>query len=320
MAKSPPVSVVIPAFNAESVIGETLGSVRAQTFRDFEVIVVDDGSRDGTADIVRRFCEKDPRFCLLEQGNRGTSAARNAGLERARGEFIAFLDHDDVWFPEKLARQVELSHADPRANFLFANFYFWDGKQDLHPMYESNQPLPEGDTLRQLIFGCCYCPLTVMVRRETLVSAGQFDTSERFSEDWDMWLRIGERGIWARGIREPLARYRRWPGSLTMNRLWSVDGNIRVLQKHLEITRRDDLRPLYRRSLAWARASREIACVRSQAEKDPGVLPAAVWRAWRCQPSWKWLRWYWLLVWPAWLGGRLTRRGVHRKIFTRWQT
>ena len=94
---SPCVSVIIPAYNAEKVVGQTLQMMRDQTFSDFEVIVVDDGSRDGTARIVEGFCENDPRFVLIRQENAGAAAARNAGLAMARGTFVCFLDADDVY-------------------------------------------------------------------------------------------------------------------------------------------------------------------------------------------------------------------------------
>ena len=115
-SEPPLVSIVTPVFNCGSVLADTLESARAQTFRDFEVIIVDDGSTDDSAAVARRFCEMDPRFSLVQQSNAGVSAARNTAIPRARGEWIAFLDGDDIWFPEKLAVQMRLSREDPRAN------------------------------------------------------------------------------------------------------------------------------------------------------------------------------------------------------------
>lgn len=320
MADPPDISIIIPAFNAGKVIRQALESVVAQTHQNYEAIIVDDGSTDRTAAIAHNFCGRDPRFSLIRQANGGISSARNRALAVARGEWIAFLDADDVWFPEKLALQLALARAHPGVNFVFANFYFWDGKQDLHLMYQDHQPLPEGDIIRQLIANCSYCPSTIMVPRKTLESAGRFDPEVRNSEDLDLWLRIGEHGIRAQGIREPMGRYRRWPGSFTAaNPLQSFENNILVLAKRLKETRREDLRPLYRHSLARLQADWEIIRVRPQAESHPGILPGAVWRAWWHEPRLKWLRWYLLLVWPKWLGGRFTRRNVHRKILARWQ-
>ena len=316
----PPVSVVMPAFNAAGVVGEALESIQRQTFRNFEAIIVDDGSTDNTAEVVRRFCEMDSRFKLVSQSNAGRSAARNQGILNARGEWIAFLDADDFWFPHKLERQMAISREDPRANFLFTNFYLWDGERDLRLWYPDGQPLPEGDPTRQLIFDFTYLPSTVMVRRGALREAGPFDLEMRMAEDWDMWLRVAERGIWARGVREPLARYRRWPGSVTVaNRLKSVDYHIRVFRKRLRETPRVDLIPLYRRSLAEMQVHTDMMCMRRLVETNPAAIRPLVWHAWRRQRRLKWLRWYLLLTWPKFLGGNAARQNVYRKIQNRWR-
>ena len=122
----PLVSVIIPAFNAAQTVAQTLESLRAQTHENFEAIVVDDGSTDGTAAIVRKFCDADPRFIFTTKPHSGLPGTRNAGIEIARGEFIAFLDADDAWLPEKLARQMDLFRADPRVNLAFTNFFIWE--------------------------------------------------------------------------------------------------------------------------------------------------------------------------------------------------
>lgn len=103
----PFVSVIIPAYNAEAFIGRTLESVLAQTYENIEVLVVDDGSRDRTAEIVASFAQKDSRVILLKQQNAGVAAARNLAIEKSRGEYIAPLDADDIWYPSKLDKQVQ---------------------------------------------------------------------------------------------------------------------------------------------------------------------------------------------------------------------
>ncbi|HUB87670.1 MAG TPA: glycosyltransferase family A protein, partial [Verrucomicrobiae bacterium] len=266
-SEMPPVSVVMPAFNAAGVVGEALESIQRQTFRNFEAIIVDDGSTDSTTEVVRRFCETDSRFTLVARPHSGISSSRNHGISNARGEWIAFLDADDLWFPQKLERQMALSREDPRANFLFTNFFLWDGQHDLRLWYPDGRPLPEGDTVRQLIFDFTYLPSTALVRLRTLLGAGRFDLEMRMAEDWDMWLRIAERGIWARGVREPLVRYRRWPGSATVaNRLKSAHYHIRVFRKRLRETPRADLIPLYRRSLAEMQVHTDMMCMRRLVE------------------------------------------------------
>jgi glycosyltransferase involved in cell wall biosynthesis len=318
MPESPLVSIIIPAFNVAGLIAETLESVRSQTFQNFEAIIVDDGSTDQTADVARRFCEMDSRFILLQQSNGGESRARNAAIERARGDWIAFLDADDVWLPQKLERQMTLAAQDPRANFLFCNFYIWDGRRDLQLMYQDDQSLPEGDTLRELIFSDLYGTLTVVARRELLDATGIFDPDLPLGQDWDFWLRLAEHGLCARGLREPLARYRHWSGSQTMNRSRRIDRDVRVLEKNLKRTPLAELRPLYRRSLAAALADREVARARPFVENNPRAIREAIARAWHYQPRLKWLRWYLRLVWPKFLGGKKTAGLVYQKIRNHW--
>jgi glycosyltransferase involved in cell wall biosynthesis len=318
--EAPLVSVVIPVFNGANVIGETLESVRNQIFQNFEVIIMDDSSTDDSAAVIRRFCETDSRFRLVTQPNTGPAAALNALILQARGEWIALLDQDDVWFPQKLECQMALSREDPRANFLFTNFYFWDGQRDLHLMYREDEPFPEGDTIRQLIFDYTYCLSTVVLRRQTLLDVKLFDPELRMSHDWDMWLRIAEHGIWARGIRGPLARYRRWPGSVSVARRLACDeDNVLAIKRRLRATQRPGLLPLYRRSLAGLQTHCEMAHARLLVESKPDAVRPFVWRAWRHDRRWKWLRWYLCLVWPKWLGGTATRKYVHRRIIRRWQ-
>jgi len=319
MPEAPLVSVIIPAFNAAGVITQSLASVRDQTFRDFEAIIVDDGSTDDTAALARRFCAADPRFCVLQQAHTGIPVARNAAIARARGAWIAFQDADDVWLPQKLERQVELSRADPRANLLFTNFYYWDGDRDLHANYLAGQPLPEGDAARELVSACVYGNLTVMLRRETFRRVGGFDPAFEFAQDWDLWLRIADQGLWARGTYESLARYRRWPGCQTNQKLAVAEWAVRVLEKNSRASQRPELRPLYQRSLTARRTRLEFVRARSLIGCRPEAVPAAIWRAWRLNPRrLKWLMWTGLVAWPNLLGGRATAGIVHRKILRKW--
>lgn len=316
---NPLVSVIIPVWNGGALLPETLRSLEAQTCRDFEALIVNDGSTDGTAEIARQFCDADPRFQLLNRAHTGLSATRNAGMAAARGEFIAFLDADDLWLPEKLARQMELFRADPRVNFSYTNFYFWDGHRDLEVYYRDTRPLPDGDAARRLVFNNIYGMSSVVVRRELLKKSGDFDPAFLGCEDWDLWLRMTEHGLWARGTGEPLMRYRRWPGNMTNNKKSIIAGGILALEKNLQATRRPELRPYYRRSLDHTRARLELTHAREAIATAPEKVPAALWRAWRLRPGrLKWLMWFLLAVWPGFLGGRSTRKIVHRKLIEKF--
>jgi glycosyltransferase involved in cell wall biosynthesis len=315
----PLVSVVIPAYNAAPVLGEALGSVQRQAHLHFEAIIVDDGSTDDTAGIARRFCAGDARFRLLRQANAGVSVARNTALEQARGEFIAFLDADDVWMPGKLARQIPLFREGSRTNLVFTNYFSGDGEQDLAPRYRSGQSLPEGDAMPRLIRSCLYLTSTVILPRLVFSAVGGFDPELREAQDWDLFLRLGEHGLQARGIREPLARYRRWPGNRTGQKLKFAEAAVRVLEKNLGATQRPELRPAYRRSLSFARAKLELARARYRIETEPDTVPPAILRAWRlCPKRVEWLLWYLLAAWPDALGGGATAAMVHRKMLQKY--
>jgi glycosyltransferase involved in cell wall biosynthesis len=319
MSTSPVVSVIIPVWNGAALLPETLRSLQSQTFTDFEALIVDDGSTDDTAAVAGTFCQADARLRLVSRPHAGLSATRNAGLELARGEFIAFLDSDDVWLPGKLERQMELFRADPRANFAYTNYYFWDGQQDQSVGYRANRPLPDGDSARRLVWANVYALSSVVVRRATLGRAGGFDPSLDSCEDWDMWLRLAEQDFWARGTREPLVRYRRWPGSMSTKKLKMVRHNLIVLEKNLLATRRPELRPASRQAIRYNRAVLELLLARQSLDAGPAEVPAGLWRAWRHYPyRLKWLMWFGLAAWPKLLGGNATAGIVHRKLIQKF--
>ena len=314
----PLVSVIIPAWNAENVLGEALASVRDQTWPNWEALIVDDGSTDGTAMAAERFVESDPRFRLIRQSHMGVSAARNAGLRDARGELIAFLDADDTWLPTKLARQIEALSADPKANFAFTNYWFWDGQRDLSCRYVKRKEFPEGDAATAL---CSFDPFgtsTVMVKREALQTAGGFDENLAAAEDWDLWLRMSENGLWARGVWEPQARYRKWAGNVSTKRIDNIGFGIAMFENALKRPQPIARQRLLNRSLRRIHAHRELLRATASISTAPQAVPRGILRAWRCYPARvKWLLWYLGAVWPPALGGRMTSGIVHRKLLRR---
>lgn len=217
-AATPRVSVVIPAHRAAATIESAVGSALAQTLREIEVIVVDDGSPDDTAAIVARIAARDPRVVLVRQRNRGVAAARNAGIARARAELVAPLDHDDVWLPHKLERQVARFEADPELGFV----YGWSTIIDARGATIGAAPpwRVEGHVLPQLVWvhftGSASCPL---FRKDALVEVGGYDGGLRDAgaggcEDWDVVLRLAERfevGV----VPAYVVAYRRVPGSMS---------------------------------------------------------------------------------------------------------
>jgi glycosyltransferase involved in cell wall biosynthesis len=319
MSREPRVTVVVPAWNTSSVLAEALDSIRAQTFRDFEVLVVDDGSTDDTARVAERYGAEDSRFRLICRSHAGVSSARNTAVAEARGEWIAFLDADDVWLPPKLDRQLALLEQDPAADLLYTNFLLWDGSRDLGVVFEPGAVLPEGNPLQALISSCFLLPSTVMVRRELLLEIGGFDPAFHPAEDWDLWLRLAERGIHVRGLAEPLMRYRRWPNSATIkNPLLSMENSARVIAARIRNTPRHDLRPLYQRQLKDLLAAQELMLAAQRIDDSPREVPVHIWRAWRHQHRWRWMKWLLRLVWPDLLGGRITKAKTYAKLKERY--
>jgi glycosyltransferase involved in cell wall biosynthesis len=215
MSSDHSVSVVIPSYNCESYIAQTLQGVLAQQVDDLEVLVVDDGSTDGTEAIVRRH---DSRVRWVPQANAGVSRARNHGIELARGRYICLLDHDDWWFPHKLQRQLRAMDEHPEAGVVYSTWIVWrqpapdapfpdvasyridDTPDDEHPDFS-------GWVYHQFLLDCWMLTSTTMFRRELFAQYGGFDESLPFSEDWDLWLRLARQVPFVQ-LRRPTTLYR----------------------------------------------------------------------------------------------------------------
>ncbi len=212
----PVVSIVTGAYNASQWIGETLQSVEAQTFRQFEHIVVDDGSTDGTAEIVRGY----GGVRLVQKENGGAPSARNAGIAAARGAFVAFLDHDDLWTPDKLERQVALHRAQPDLTWSYTDAVFFDSGtgEDLHRVRDFSTP-HSGRVFRPLLLNNFIPFSSSFVRRDLFATYGGLDErpERRHIDDWDLWLRLAADEPLGY-VPEPLLRYR-WHGEQATQRM-----------------------------------------------------------------------------------------------------
>jgi glycosyltransferase involved in cell wall biosynthesis len=230
----PEISVIIPAYNVAPYIGETLDSVFAQTLVDYEVIVINDGSPD-TAELERVLARFIARLNYIKQENRGASAARNAGLRAARGEFVAFLDADDLWLPHYLDEQIrfirerncDLVCADAE---VFSN----DSHQDETYMESlmADAP-PTGDVTFIGLLSAEQSLITsgVVVRRERVLEVGVFDEALRNSQDFDLWLRLARTGTRMAYQRRTLLRYRSRNNSLSGDEVNVHRRELRVLEK-----------------------------------------------------------------------------------------
>jgi glycosyltransferase involved in cell wall biosynthesis len=209
VAESPAlVSVVIPTYNRAHLVGRAIRSVLGQTFSDFELIVVDDGSTDNTVEVVRGF--QDPRIRLVRLAkNCGGSRARNEGIRVARGEWVAFLDDDDEWLPRKLELQVaRLSEFDdPRVTVVYCLYIIYDeltGRESPNTNPEANT-IHEGEVFDHLLRGWRSCHTAgVMVKRSSLLDVGGFDKELPTSHDRDLWLRLAQAGNHFATVKEVL--------------------------------------------------------------------------------------------------------------------
>lgn len=192
------VSAVVPAFNRGRLITAALDSIAGQTYRPLEIVVVDDGSTDDTLQVVARWAENNDQSRSLivrsvSQDNQGANAARNRGIREAKGEFVAFLDSDDRWLPDKLARQMAVISPDDRIGGVYCGMVNVDvasgEKTEPEPRH-----YPEGDLLKLLlIHDVTEATSCWLVRKACFAKAGVFDVSLPARQDWDMWIRLSEK-------------------------------------------------------------------------------------------------------------------------------
>ena len=215
---TPRISVVVPAYNAAVYLPHAIDSVLAQTYPDWEIVIVDDGSTDNTCAVVDSYRPTlQDKLQYIHQPNRGVSAARNTGIRAARGQFIALLDGDDVWLPHRLERGLKALDADSAAGLVHARVARIDtqgavtGQLKVEPNYLSGRIAHFIYTRRAHLI----CT-TVVFRKSCLEAAGWFDEAMRTTEDRDLWFRIALRYKVAY-INEVLAYYRLSPSSTTAN-------------------------------------------------------------------------------------------------------
>ncbi len=217
----PLVSIIVPAYNAASTLARTLYSALAQTYRNVEVIVVDDGSSDATADIVRTVQEQDDRVVLVTQANAGVAAARNAAVERARGDYVAPLDADDLWHPTKIERQLSRLARQPDAVMV----YCWSADIDGNEIVRERRldvVRFEGDVLAPLLVANFIDTSSVpLIRKDAVAAAGGWDESLRACdaqgcEDWMLYVKLAAMGDI---LLEPafLVGYRQSPDAMSRN-------------------------------------------------------------------------------------------------------
>jgi glycosyltransferase involved in cell wall biosynthesis len=241
----PTLSVIVPAYNAERTILETIASVQQQIFSDFEVIVINDGSTDGT--LERLNTVKDPRLKVFSYENGGVSVARNRGMTHATGEFIAFLDADDLWTPDKLELQLSALQQNPEAGVAYSWTRFIDERGE--SFHDGKQLLFEGNVYAELLIDNFLASgSNPLVRREAVESVGEFDPALAPCEDWDYYLRLAVRWPFVL-VPKPQILYRQssFSASSKVERLETAALN--VIEKAFQAASLE-LQPLKNQSLA----------------------------------------------------------------------
>jgi glycosyltransferase involved in cell wall biosynthesis len=226
VSAAPKVSVIIPTYNRAEMLMCAVRSALTQTFSDLELIVIDDGSSDGSVERLAEF-GADPRLCVVRNKVPSGRPAlpRNAGLARARGEFVAFLDSDDRWYPEKLATQLEYLEANPDCALVSGRCRWVGAEERLWP-----ELLERAFRYEDLVAGNVIACSMTMVRRSVVTACGGFDTRAglRLGEDWDLWLRIAQRHAFA-VLPDVLGEYTVHAGGVSRHKARELLGRISVL-------------------------------------------------------------------------------------------
>jgi glycosyltransferase involved in cell wall biosynthesis len=228
---TPTVSVVMATYNYAQFLAESAHSVLDQTFTDLELIVVDDGSNDETADILRQFVDE-PRVTCIRQAHHGPAAAFNRGLAQARGRYVALQAADDAWLPTKLERQVAVLERQPHVGLVYTDTLVVDAEgKPLRRQFEKPRCSPPvGWVLPQLLLSNFVPASSVLIRAAALARVGAHDDRLEVCEDWDLWLRIAEHFAFA-FVDEPLVRVRRHARNTHLHRVPMARDSLRVLER-----------------------------------------------------------------------------------------
>jgi glycosyltransferase involved in cell wall biosynthesis len=215
--KSPTVSIIVPAFNVSNYIAEAVASALDQTYSDSEIIVLNDGSEDEPL-LKQALTPFSDRIIYLSQKNQGVGAARNTALQVARGQYVAFLDADDVWLPHKLNEQFEFLNSGNYDMVYSDALLIGESPWPEGTTYMDKSPSESDVNLESLLaLRCSVLLSTVVVRREMVIKAGSFDVDRTIVEDFDLWLRLAIIGARINYQRKILAKYRYRAGSLSSN-------------------------------------------------------------------------------------------------------
>lgn len=229
----PTISVVIPAYNSALTIEETIESVRQQTFTDFELIVIDDGSQDNTVEIVKNIAKTEPRLKIFPYENGGVGVARNRGINLATGEFVAFLDADDLWTPDKLELQLKALKDNPQAGVAYSWTNFIDEQGKFLSL--GLRPISEGNVYRELLqMNFLSNGSNILARRKAIESIGGFSPDHPFAADWDFYLKLAFKWSFV-VVPKYQILYRQRTTSMSSNFESSMQESFAVLERAYQI-------------------------------------------------------------------------------------
>lgn len=206
MSQTPAISVVLPVFNAEAFVRDAVKSILAQTFGDFELIIINDGSTDGSGSILKELAASDSRIVLVERANAGLVPTLNEGIELARADLIARMDADDVAMPERFALQLTRMTAEPKLGVLGSFIRIVDKTGQF--IRQGDYPVTPTQNARFLLHGSPLAHPSVMMRKVAVKKVGGYRRVFSHCEDYDLWLRISEIGFWIANLPKPLLDYR----------------------------------------------------------------------------------------------------------------
>jgi len=230
MKPKPLVSVIIPTYNYEQYLARTIKSVLKQTYKNIEIIICDDGSTDNTREIIKKFKHHKKIRCYY-QSNQGPASARNLGIKKAKGEFIAFLDSDDYWLPKKIEKQLKIFTKNKQIGLVYC-FHYWVNEKG--KITGKKKKSYRGDIWQDLLQGNLVVGSSsaTVVKKECFDKIGLFDESLKSCEDWDMWLRIA-RVYQIDLIPELLVKITQHQGQLGNKKLKLAKYRLKVMKKNL---------------------------------------------------------------------------------------
>jgi glycosyltransferase involved in cell wall biosynthesis len=266
------VDVIIPAFNAARYLAAAMESVVSQTFDDWQILLVDDGSTDNTAEVAAPFLDRfGPKIRYIKQNNRGLPAARNTAIRASTSEFLALLDADDVWMPCRLSESLKVLAERPKAGLTYGLMTIIDPEGRALKTFEGNPRHTEGRIAPHIYMRKVDLPCpTITFRRKCVDEVGLFDETMHSTEDRDLWLRIALRYEVA-FVPQILAFYRASPGSMSTNSQRMLEAQLQFIRKHYG----SEGCGLLPRQISWARAYKQRAeALKGQSQPGAALMNA----------------------------------------------